>query len=173
MLAGQVRRDKSRWVSAPMTASTSSDSMATGRLSFLKARSTSAPAWMGSPEWHICEGSRSRGQASDQANWWARPVPATKRTCLRKGTPKRPDRFRVTSGHRHRAWWSSIQEHRNDTHRSFSCGRPASTPAVPVRSPCGQALGRRFWLRSHRHGGLTPTCHTKGRPGSWGWRRPV
>ena len=29
-------------------------------------------------EWHICDGSRPQGgQASDQANWWARPVPAT------------------------------------------------------------------------------------------------
>ncbi|MDF3051605.1 MAG: transporter, partial [Pseudonocardia sp.] len=29
--------------------------------------------------------------------------------------------------HRHRAWWSSTQEHRNDTHRSFECfGSPAA-----------------------------------------------
>jgi hypothetical protein len=25
-------------------------------------------------------------------------------------------------GHRHRAWWLSIQEHRNDTHRSWGGG---------------------------------------------------
>ena len=25
--------------------------------------------------------------------------------------------MRVTPGHRHQAWWSSVQEHRNDTHR--------------------------------------------------------
>src|SRR5215204_4450478 len=38
----------------------------------------SAPAWVEVTEWHICDGSRpSSGQASDQANWWARPVPAT------------------------------------------------------------------------------------------------
>ena len=37
----------------------------------------SAPVWVGVTEWHICDGSRPRGgQASDQANWWARPVPA-------------------------------------------------------------------------------------------------
>src|SRR5215213_6826583 len=40
--------------------------------------STSAPAWVEVTEWHICDGSRRKsGQASDQANWWARPVPAT------------------------------------------------------------------------------------------------
>ena len=37
--------------------------------------STSAPAWVGVTERHICDGSRPcGGQASDQANWWARPV---------------------------------------------------------------------------------------------------
>jgi hypothetical protein len=55
---------------------------------------------------------------SDQANWWTRPVPATRRTGLPQGTPKRPDQIRFTSGHRHRACRSSSQEHRNDTHRS-------------------------------------------------------
>ena len=30
--------------------------------------------------------------------------------------------MRVTPGHRHRAWWSSTQEHRNDTHRSCGVG---------------------------------------------------
>src|SRR5215213_2720681 len=40
--------------------------------------STSAPARVEVTEWHICDGPRpSSGQASDQANWWARPVPAT------------------------------------------------------------------------------------------------
>src|SRR5215207_1518928 len=38
----------------------------------------SAPAWVEVTEWHICDGSRpSSGPASDQANWWAKPVPAT------------------------------------------------------------------------------------------------
>src|SRR3712207_1579983 len=82
------------------------------------ARSTSALAWVRSPKRQICDGSRSRGQASNQANWWARPVPATPRTSRAQGTPKRPDRLGVTLGHRRRAWWSSTQEHRNDTHRS-------------------------------------------------------
>jgi hypothetical protein len=38
-------------------------------------------------------------------------------------------------------------------------------------APGGQAVGRRFCMRSHRHGGLTPTTHTKDWPGSWGWER--
>ena len=42
----------------------------------------------------------------------------TRRTGQIKGTPKRPDLPRVTPGHRHRAWWFSIREDRNDTHRS-------------------------------------------------------
>src|SRR6476660_6962332 len=38
----------------------------------------SAPAWAEVTEWHICDGSRPQGgHASDQANWWARSVPAT------------------------------------------------------------------------------------------------
>jgi hypothetical protein len=33
--------------------------------------------WMGSPRWQICDGLRSRGRASHQANWWVRPAPET------------------------------------------------------------------------------------------------
>src|SRR6478609_3225719 len=79
----------SRWVSTPTTASRSSASMGTGLVpSFGERDERSEPAWVEVTEWHI------------------------------KGTPKRPDLPRVTPGHRHRAWWFSIQEHRNDTHRS-------------------------------------------------------
>jgi DNA gyrase subunit A len=34
-------------------------------------------------------------------------------------------------GHRHRAWWSSTREHRNDTHRSWGVRRTASTAPSP------------------------------------------
>jgi hypothetical protein len=57
------------------------------------------------------------GQASDQANWWARPVPATT-TDRSEGHAEAAGSVESHIGHRHRAWWSSTQEHRNDTHRS-------------------------------------------------------
>jgi hypothetical protein len=68
----------SRWVSTPTTASTTSANMGTGLVSFPGRRVTSAPAWMGSPSGTSVTGHAPRGgQASDQANQWARPVPAT------------------------------------------------------------------------------------------------
>jgi hypothetical protein len=58
----------------------------------------------------------------------------------------RPDLPRVTPGHRHRAWWFSIREHRNDTHRSSDrcserIGRRASAGAGGAR---GGRDGRAF-----------------------------
>jgi|SRR2546421_5928906 len=48
-------------------------------------------------------------------------------------------------GHRHRAWWSSTQEHRNDTHRSWlqcagTCGNGCRTE--PWRSYSPSAVAR-------------------------------
>jgi len=52
--------------------------MATGRASFLKRRVNVGTGLDGITERHLCDGSRPQGgQASDQANWWARSVPAT------------------------------------------------------------------------------------------------
>jgi len=68
-----------------------------------------------------------------------------RRTGLPQGTPKRPDQVRVTSGHRHRAWRSSSQEHRNDTHRS---GRAAA--ATRPRSCRAQAAINRRWSAAER-----------------------
>src|SRR4051794_31436086 len=62
-----------------MTPSTISANMATGRVSFPVGNGqTLAPAWVRSPQRQICEGSRPRAdRLLNQANWWARPVPAT------------------------------------------------------------------------------------------------
>src|SRR5882757_10782840 len=136
-----------------MTVSTTSESMATGRLSFHGARSTSAPAWMGSPWWHICDGSRSRGHASNQANWWARPVPAT--TADRSG-----------QGHAEaaRSWLSHVgspapslvvlhpgapQRHSQilvDTRRSVAC--LSARQNARGRSSLDGSLGEVLWLPS-------------------------
>ncbi|CAA9373284.1 MAG: hypothetical protein AVDCRST_MAG75-278, partial [uncultured Propionibacteriaceae bacterium] len=44
----------SRWVSTPMTASTTSASMGIGLVLPVGSGSTSAPAWVEVTEWHIC-----------------------------------------------------------------------------------------------------------------------
>ena len=65
-----------------------------------------------------------RGHALGRTSFSIRPTGEPGRcrqprwTSHAKGTPQRPNRQRVTSGHRRRAWRSSTQEHRNDTHRS-------------------------------------------------------
>ena len=59
-----------------------------------------------------------------------------RRTGRRQGTPKRPDLARVTPGHRHRAWWFSTQEHRNDTHSvapRFSTRSRSHDPLMSAR----------------------------------------
>src|SRR6186713_2098712 len=62
----------------PTTASTTSASMGTGLVLSGGAGQRSAPAWMGSPSGTSVTGhALPGGQASDQASWWARPVPAT------------------------------------------------------------------------------------------------
>jgi hypothetical protein len=61
-----------------MTASTISANMATGRVLPMGNGQPLAPAWVRSPKRQICEGSRPRAdKLLNQANWWARPVPAT------------------------------------------------------------------------------------------------
>ncbi|MDT7706926.1 MAG: hypothetical protein QOG20_2533 [Pseudonocardiales bacterium] len=67
----------SRWVSTPTTASTSSASMGTGLVRPAGSGSASAPARVGSPSGTSVTGHAHGRQASDQANRWARPVPAT------------------------------------------------------------------------------------------------
>ncbi len=114
-----------------------------------------APAWVGVTERHICDGSRPRGgQASDQANWWARPVPATTADKSQtQGTPKRPDSTRVTPGHRHRAWWSSAQEHRSDTHERFHADSAGIVEEPFVASGDGGAAARSSGLAVGVHRG--------------------
>src|SRR5215207_998482 len=91
----------------------------------------SAPPWVEVTEWHICDGSRpSSGPASDQANWWARPVPATTTDRsdegARRGGRIRRESHRVTDTE---PGGPPPQEHRNDTHRSVGLDRASG----PVR----------------------------------------
>jgi hypothetical protein len=79
----------------------------------------SAPAWVRVTEWHIGDGSRPWAdrlliRPTGGPGRCRHPDGHVKRRARRSG----PNAMRVTAGHRHRACWSSTQEHRNDTHRS-------------------------------------------------------
>src|SRR5581483_6519283 len=84
-----------------MTPSTISANMATGRVSFPVGNGQPlAPAWVRSPQRQICEGSRPRAdRLLNQANWWARPVPATTtdKSCQRHATAAKSSESHIGS----------------------------------------------------------------------------
>jgi hypothetical protein len=50
--------------------------------------------------------------------------------------PQRPDHDRVTARHRHGAWWSSTQQHRNDRDHGGNAGLETHhLPGTPTASP--------------------------------------
>lgn len=81
------------------------------------------------------------GQASDQANLVGQAGAGDHSgQVVSKARHRRPDLPRATLSHRHRAWWFSIQEHRNDTHRST---RPCSSRAAASSAlTCTASSGR-------------------------------
>jgi hypothetical protein len=73
--------------------------------SCMGAGQPSAPAWVEVTERHIRDGSRPRAdrlliRPTGGPGWCRQP----RRTGQMKGTPKRPNPYRVTSSHRRRAW---------------------------------------------------------------------
>src|SRR5215213_7990607 len=115
--------------------------------------STSAPAWVEVTEWHICDGSRpSSGQASDQANWWARPVSATT-------TDRSDERHAETAG--------SVESHIGPPTPSLLILHPGAPQRhSQIRRPRQGLLGGPGWSI---YGGIWATASVTGQ----GLRRHV
>src|SRR5215211_1188148 len=115
----------------------------------------SAPAWVRSPSGTSVTGYPESGQASDQANWCARPVPATTTDRSDEGhaetaeaTWSRPARLRRVDN---MSITPASQRYARDKIITAS-GQPVFDPHTLTARSAGIAL--------HRSAGLSPLAHS-------------
>jgi hypothetical protein len=137
----------SRWVSPPITASTTSASIGIRSRISLSRRVILSAGLMESPNGiSVMSHAPERGQASDQASGCSRPVSATGMTSPQHGTPQRPHHARVNPSHRHRIL-AAIHPEPLQTHSQIA--RWPSHITTP-RTSAGDRTPR-LWTQLTRH----------------------